>query len=75
MMRAKTYSKRKKTYHFHTEWEEDYFFVMFNSRCVCLICYASIFLPKKRNLERHFTIMHHKYTKDFSVQSELRKKS
>ena len=47
---------------------------MFNSRCVCLICRASISLPKKGNLERHFTIMHNKYTKDFPIQSELRKK-
>ena len=74
MMSAKTF-ETKKTYHFHKEWEEDYFFIMFISRCVCLICHASISLPKKGNLERHFTIMHKKYTKDFPVQSELRKKS
>ena len=73
MMSAMTYSKRKK-HHFHKIWKEDYFFVMFNSRCVCLICCASILLPKKGNLEGHFTIMHNKYTKDFPVQSELRKK-
>ena len=75
MMSAKTYLKRQKTYHFHKEWEEDYFFVMFNSRCVCLICYASISLPKKGNVEKHFITMHNKYTKDFPVQSELRKKA
>jgi len=74
MMSAKTYLKRQKTYHFHKEWEEDYFFVMFNSRCVCLICCASISLVKKGNLERHFITMHNKYTKDFLVQSELRQK-
>jgi len=74
MMSAKTYLKRQKTYHFHKEWEEDYFFVMFNSRCVCLICYASISLPKKGNVEKHFITMHNKYTKDFPVQSEWRKR-
>ena len=74
MMNAKTYSKRKKNNLFHKEWKEDYFFVMFNSRCVCLICHASISLPKKGNVERHFTIMHNKYTKDFPLQSKLRKK-
>ena len=73
-MSAKTYLKRQKTYHFHKEWEEDYFFVMFNSRCVCLICCASISLRKTGNLERHFITVHNKYTKDFPVQSELRKK-
>jgi len=73
-MSAKTYLKRQKTYHFHKEWEEDYFFVMFNSRCVCLICYASISLRKQGNLERHFITMHNKYKKDYFVQSELRKK-
>ena len=74
MMSAEPYTKRQKTYHFHKEWEEDYFFVMFNSRCMCLICHASISLPKKGNFERHFVTMHSKYRKDFPAQSELRKK-
>ena len=65
--------KRQKTYHFHKEWEEDYFFVMSNSKCVCLICQATISLPKKGNLERHFTTMHKRYEKDFPSKSELRK--
>lgn len=66
--------KRQKTYHFHKEWEEDYFFVMSNSKCVCLICQATISLPKKGNLERHFTTMHKRYEKDFPSKSELRKR-
>ena len=64
--------KPRKTYYFHKEWK-DYFFIMFNSRCVCLICYASISLPKKGKLERHLTTMNKRYEKDFPVRSELRK--
>lgn len=72
-MSVKTNLKRQKTYHFHKEWEEDYFFVISNSKCMCLICQAIISLPKKGNLERHFTTMHKRYENDFPAQSELRK--
>ena len=74
MMSAKTYLKRKKPIT-STRTGRRLFFVMFSSRCVCLIRHANISLPKKGNLERHFTITYNKYTKDFPVQSELRKKS
>ena len=73
-MSAETDLNRQKTYHFHKEWEEDYFCVISNSKCVCLICQAIISLPKKGNLERHFTTMHKRYENDFPAQSELRKK-
>jgi hypothetical protein len=52
--------KRAKTYHFHPEWEEDYFFVYSHSKPVSLICNATVALAKKGNLERHFKTVHGK---------------
>ena len=67
-------AKKSKTYHFHSEWEEDYFFTMNNLKCVCLICHVSPALAKKGNLERHFKSFHKKYDSDFPPKSELRKR-
>ncbi|CAI5694542.1 unnamed protein product [Oreochromis niloticus] len=67
-------SKKTKTYHFHMEWEEDFFFTMSFSKCVCLICQATIAIPKKGNVERHFRTVHGKYDTTFPPKSELRKK-
>ena len=64
-------AKKPKTYHFHEEWEEDYFFTMTHSKCVCLICKMSVF-AKKGNLERHFTKRHLDYNTDYPPGSELR---
>lgn len=66
--------KKAKTYHFHNEWEEDYFFTMNNSKCVCLICHVSPALTKKGNLERHFKSCHKNYETNFPPKSELRKR-
>ncbi|XP_047020709.1 general transcription factor II-I repeat domain-containing protein 2A-like isoform X2 [Helicoverpa zea] len=65
--------KKSKTYHFHQEWELDYFFTMVNGNCCCLICNTSLAIPKKGNLERHFNTMHSKYQTDFPPNSEIRK--
>ncbi|KAL2087224.1 hypothetical protein ACEWY4_018283 [Coilia grayii] len=67
-------SKKPKTYHFHWEWEEDFFFTMSNSKCICLICRASIAIPKKGNVERHYRTVHKNYDSDFPPKSELRKR-
>ena len=66
-------SKKTKTYHFHTEWEE-FFFTMSFSKCICLICQCTIAIPKKGNVERHFRTIHKKYDTDFPMKSELRKR-
>lgn len=66
-------SKKPKTYHFHAEWEEEFFFTMSYSKCVCLICQTSIAIPKKGNVERHFRTLHKNYDSDFPAKSELRK--
>jgi len=67
------YIKKAKTYHFHNEWEMQYFFTMVNSNCLCLICKASLAIPKKGNIERHYLSLHKKYNEDFPPDSELRK--
>ncbi|GFQ98186.1 uncharacterized protein TNCT_312181 [Trichonephila clavata] len=40
---------------------------------VCYICHASVALPKKGNVERHFKTMHGSFDTDFPLKSELRK--
>ena len=67
-------AKKSKTYHFHSEWKDDYFFTMNNSKCVCLICHVSPALTKKGHLERHYKSFHKKYDSDFPPKSELRKR-
>ena len=73
-MSAGPSTKKTKTYHFHHEWEEDYFFTMNKLKCVCLICYTSLALAKNGNLERHFNSCHKKYDTDYPPKSELRKR-
>ena len=67
-------SKKPKTYHFHPEWEEDFFFTVSNLKCVCLICQSTIAIPKKGNVERHFRTVHRNDDTDFLPKSELRKR-
>ena len=66
-------TKKVKTYHYHKEWENDYFFIMVKNKCCCLICNTSIALPKKGNVERHLRRVHNKYEIDYPQNSELRK--
>ncbi|XP_049444494.1 general transcription factor II-I repeat domain-containing protein 2-like [Epinephelus fuscoguttatus] len=65
-------ARKTKTYHFHSEWEEDYFFVYSNSKSICLICNASVSIPKKGNLERHFKTVHKSSETDFPAKTALR---
>lgn len=48
-------SKKAKTYHFHTEWEVDFFFIM--SFLKCSICQSTIAIPipKEGKCEAAFT--------------------
>lgn len=66
-------AKRSKTYHYHNEWEEDFFFIMVKDKCVCIICNSNVALPKKANVERHFRTVHKKYEEDYPPGTELRK--
>jgi hypothetical protein len=65
--------KRSKTYHIHDEWEIKYFFVMAKDKCCRIIGNASVTLPKKGDLERHYNALHSsKYDADFPPKSESR---
>lgn len=65
--------KKTKFYHFHEEWELQYFFAMIKDKCCCLICDTSMSIPKKGNLERHFMSLHAKHHTDYPLDSEQRK--
>lgn len=64
--------KKSKTYHFHPEWELDYFLTMVKPLLLNMQ-YPFLAIPKKGNLERHFNTMHSKYQTDFPPNSEIRK--
>uniref|UniRef100_A0A8D0G4L1 Uncharacterized protein n=1 Tax=Sphenodon punctatus TaxID=8508 RepID=A0A8D0G4L1_SPHPU len=65
--------KKPRNYYFQREWEEDYFFTMVDSKCMCLICHSTIAVPKKCNVARHFGCVHKNYSTDVPAKSELRK--
>ncbi|XP_067126719.1 general transcription factor II-I repeat domain-containing protein 2-like [Centruroides vittatus] len=73
MNKPSTGRKKIKTYHYHSEWEEDYFFTMMKDKCVCSICNATVDLPKKANVERHFLTVHKNYEEDYPRGTALRK--
>ena len=64
--------KGAKTYHFHPEWEEDYFFVYSHSKPVCLICNTTVALAKKGSLKRHFKMVHGSCERKFPAKTLLR---
>ena len=53
---------------FQSRWEEEYFFIEFNSKYICLICKESIATPKEYNLKRHYTSCHKSYSSYDSVE-------
>jgi len=56
-------------------WEEEYFFILGKSdppKPLCLICNATIAVPKKFNLERHFVQNHKNMNDKYSLGSKLR---
>jgi hypothetical protein len=70
-----TVPRKSNMYHFHDEWEIEYFFVLVKNKCCCcLICNASVLLPKNGNLERYYNALHtNKYEVDFPPKSEIHK--
>ncbi|KAG7520096.1 hypothetical protein JOB18_023114 [Solea senegalensis] len=64
--------KRKKTYHFHDEWEVEFFFTTVRGSCVCFICGATVAIAKRHNVERHFTTCHTSYHANYPPGSALR---
>lgn len=67
-------SKRQRTYYFNKEWEELFCFIEYNGKNICLLCNASVALPKKSNIERHFNTVHANFSQIFPLNSELRRK-
>jgi hypothetical protein len=66
--------KNSKAYHFHDEWEIEYFFFMVKDKCCCLTCNASVSLSKKSNPEGHYNAFHsNKCDAYFPPESEIRK--
>lgn len=63
--------KRKRTYNFHSEWEEEFFFTSVKENCVCLICGATVATAKRHNVERHFAT-HNSYQANYPAGSALR---
>jgi hypothetical protein len=47
---------------------------MHKDKCICLLCNANLAIPKKGNIERHFTTVHKGFESEVAVGSELRKK-
>jgi hypothetical protein len=67
-------NKRQKTYHFNVEWEEQFCFIYYKEKSVCLLCNSSVAIAKKCNVERHFITTHKNFNTKFPMNSEIRKK-
>ncbi|PNF31034.1 hypothetical protein B7P43_G17891 [Cryptotermes secundus] len=48
-------------YIFNSEWEEQYCFIEYRGKPVCLLCNSSASVPKKSNVARHFLTNHKIY--------------
>ena len=66
--------KRKRMYYFNSEWEEEFCFIEFNGKCICLLCNNSVAVPKRSNVERHFKSIHGNFNSEFPLKSEIRKR-
>lgn len=51
-------SKKKKIYNFNREWEEQFLFTSVSEKAICLLCNASVAVPKRSNVERHHKSLH-----------------
>jgi hypothetical protein len=47
-------AKRHPNYTFNSEWEDQYCFIEYKGKSVCLLCNGSVSIAKKSNVERHF---------------------
>ncbi|CAL9703596.1 unnamed protein product [Knipowitschia caucasica] len=64
--------KRKKTYAFNQDWEEEFFFISIRDKCVCLICGATVAISKQHNVERHYQTTHGSFHQNFPPKTALR---
>jgi hypothetical protein len=47
-------AKHQRNYTFNSEWEDQYCFIEYKGKSMCLLCNGSISIAKKSNVERHF---------------------
>lgn len=66
--------KKAKTYHFHSEWEEEFIFTMVKDKCVCMLCHQAQALSKRGNLQRHHETNHPKFKDSYAPKSTIRLK-
>lgn len=64
--------KQQKTYHFHSVWEEEFFFTSVKEKCVCLICGTTVATAKRHNVARHFSTCHETFNANYPPSSALR---
>ena len=60
---------------FQSRWEDEYFFIEFNNKYICLISKESVATLKEYNLKRHYTSCHKSYSSFDSIErkNELKK--
>jgi hypothetical protein len=66
-------AKRQLNYTFNSEWEDQYCFIEYKGKSVCLLCNGSVSIAKKSHVERHFFNNHKNFNNKYSVNSELRR--
>ena len=72
---AKSNKHRAAARMFQLRWEEEYFFIEFNSKYICLICKESLATSKEHNFKRHYTSFYKSYSSFSSFDSFERKKT
>jgi hypothetical protein len=60
-------------YNLNEKWENKYFFINVNNKCVCLIWSASVSVSKKCNAEGHFMTIHKDCVSKYRDNSEIRR--
>ncbi|KAF6778638.1 hypothetical protein AHF37_01893 [Paragonimus kellicotti] len=58
---------------FNPQWEQDFAFINYDGKPLCLICNISLTHFKSCNLKRHYETHHKKFTIDYPAWSELRR--
>ena len=51
-------ARRQNRYSYNSECEEQYCFIDYRGKPVCLLCIGSVSVPKKSNVELHFLTNH-----------------
>ncbi|KAK7915897.1 hypothetical protein WMY93_011658 [Mugilogobius chulae] len=70
--KTKENGKEKENIFFNRDWEEEFFFTEVKDKCVCLICGSTVAIPKRHNVERHYTTAHPSFHTNFPAGSALR---